>query len=669
MPKISRTIAIDTECTGVDAWHGAKPFFVSMYDGTGEPVFCHWRVDPNTREPLVVREDIQYIQSRIDHADTIIMQNGKFDIRMLTQVGVQWRTEHWDKHQDTLIAGHLLASSAPHDLTTMAMLYLRTNIQPLEDNLKQAVRDSRKVIQRLYPRWRTAREGLQEMPSASGSAYAFDYFFPRTLCEHEDYPTTHNWYTALEQYALADPVITYKLWEWQWGEIKRRQLEKIYHESMKLPRIVSRMEATGVTINGDRHQALIQEYREECTRLESICMNLSNGVLETMPKSGCSNGLKKTLFEVLQLPVVGRTPKTGEPSTNKGAIEAWLATLPENTKQYRFVKNLSGFRSRSRAIGDMEGYQRAWLPIEEKDGWWVLHPSLNQTGTVTLRFSSNDPNEQNISKKEGFNLRYLFGPAPGREWWSFDYSNLELRIPAYEAEETEMVHLFEHPEEPPFYGSYHMLIFETLHPEKFAKHGMASKKVFASTWYQWTKNGNFAIQYGAVESSGTADRAYHVQGAQRRIRQRFNKITQLSNRMISFAERHGYVETIPDRTVDPLRGYPLQCQRTERGKILATVPLSYHVQGTAMWVTRKAMTLVQNYFDTLEVDALLVMQVHDELVIDLPKSQNSEHNLPIVKHVKKLMCSVGDDIGVPLEVGVERHEDNWSTGTTIKVQL
>ena len=75
--------------------------------------------------------------------------------------------------------------------------------------------------------------------------------------------------------------------------------------------------------------------------------------------------------------------------------------------------------------------------------------------------------------------------------------------PAYEAGEEEMISLFEKPDEPPYFGSNHLLAFDILHPDKWDRDDpeglLKAKKEYASTWYQWTKNGNFAVQYGAME--------------------------------------------------------------------------------------------------------------------------------------------------------------------------
>lgn len=288
------------------------------------------------------------------------------------------------------------------------------------------------------------------------------------------------------------------------------------------------------------------------------------------------------------------------------------------------------------------------------------------TGTNTLRWSSSNPNSQNISKKESFNLRRCFGPAPGREWWSLDYQNLELRIPAFEAGEDELIEVFLHPERPPYFGSYHLAVFDTLHPELFARHGKAVKTLFEATWYQWVKNGNFATLYGAQEAK--ADATYRVPGAFRRIQGRFRKMAALSDRMKAQADRLGFVETIPDRSVDPARGYPILTARTEWGRVLPTTPLNYHIQSTAMWCTARAMVRCQERLDEWRAgdgfDGHMVLQVHDELVTDFPFSENMG-NLWRVKEIARLMEMSGEGIGVPTPVTVEYNPVNWADGVPV----
>ncbi len=298
----------------------------------------------------------------------------------------------------------------------------------------------------------------------------------------------------------------------------------------------------------------------------------------------------------------------------------------------------------------------------------------------TLRWSSSEPNLQNVSKQGEFSLRPCFGPEPDREWWALDAANIELRIPAYEAGEEEMLQLFERPNDPPYFGSNHLLVSHILHPKLFeecrGEGGIIDGRIFKSryddSWYQWVKNGNFAVQYGAIEQSGTADRAYHVPGAQKRIQARFRKIAQLNQQMIRQAEVKGYVETIPDRSIDPTQGYPLQCTRTEWGRILPTVPLNYHVQGTAMWWMGRAMSrcsaLLHQWRIEGVIDAWIVSQVHDELIFSFPKGSTFRTNLPFVRQLKYQMELGGSQeygIGIPIPVTIKYHPVHWGEGESI----
>jgi len=135
------------------------------------------------------------------------------------------------------------------------------------------------------------------------------------------------------------------------------------------------------------------------------------------------------------------------------------------------------------------------------------------------------------------------------------------------------------------------------------------------------------------------------------------------------------VETLPDKTVDPKRGYPLYCSRAEWGGVLPTVPLNYHVQGTAMWWMMKAMIRCQNYLDKLNMEASsgreyhLVMQVHDELVFDFPRGETPQENLLVILEIKRLMELGGEDISIPTPVSCEYHAENWAEGVKIGIAI
>lgn len=671
-------IALDSETTGIDLRHGAKAFYVTICNELGQISYWEWAVDPLTREPLVDAADLWEIGQAINDADEIVCQNVKFDVvalHALRPEGWQWEEWPWEKTHETLYSGHLLASGQPHDLTTMSMVYLGINIKPLEEAVDLAIKEARKIADSKYPTWRIAAKGLPEMPSAKEKVYKYDMWLPRAVAKAEKYALGHPWWTVVRDYSNADSDCTVRLWKRHRELLEEKELWSIYQTRQKILPIVYGMESRGVTVNGHNLTEQYDAFKIGSTEAGAKCLAIAADLQSSfdvpleLPKSGVNNLLRDFIFNTMQLPVVGYTDG-GAPALSKDELGHYLVTLEEGPK-LDFITSLMDKRSRDTAIQYMDGYKRYWLPMAD-EGFAVLHPSLNPTGTNTLRWSSSNPNEQNISKKEKFNLRYCFGPAPGREWWSCDAQNIELRIPAFEAGEKEMIELFLHPERPPYFGSYHMLIFDTLHPKLFAEHGMECKNVFDSTWYQWTKNGNFAIQYGAQEESGTADAAYHVPGAQSRIQGRFVNIKALSDRQFEHAQRFGYVNTMPDRTVNPERGYPVQCTRTKWGKIKPTVPLSYHVQSTAMWWMMKAMIRcdwqLHDWTCSDPRGYYMILQVHDEIVFDFPAGRGPEpwlEHRPLIRKLQHLMAEGGNDLGLPTPVSCKYHAHTWSKGISV----
>jgi DNA polymerase I-like protein with 3'-5' exonuclease and polymerase domains len=765
MPKL---LSVDCETTGIDLRFGTKPFFVTTSDEEGEQRYWEWGVDPLTREPSIPEEDIDDIEELINSSEYLILQNCKFDIAALgtvrPSIASNWR---WDKTYDTLIAGHILASNRPHNLTDMAMQYLGWDIEPFEKRLNKYTEEARRYCRSNLPDWRIAKEGYSDMPSAKGKVWKFDTWLPLTLVRHlfenstakKEYERTgrvlhpnsakskkayheagwiyfppgikggvypngegHPWWTVLSDYANPDSLSTMMLWEKMEKILGERDLWEIFLERMKCLPVAYRMENIGITISKSRLEELQEEYKEESDKAGRICLNVARSFGEeiTLPKTGNNGAMLKFCFETLKLPPLKRSSKTGAPSLDKTVLEAYEATLPPNSKAMTFIKSLKAKRKRDTARTYMEGYKRfwkPWIPVwegavdEDGSGFYVLHPSLNPTGTDTLRWSSSNPNEQNISKQEGFNLRKAFGPAPGREWWSLDAKNIEARLPAYKSGERELISLYEKPDEPPYYGSAHLLNFHTVYADLWDKElkevgiekvGPHCKKKYASTWYQWCKNGGFAVQYGAVDrpdGKGTADRAFHRSGAHALLKNRFSKLETLNQWCIRNAEKFGYVETMPDRTVNPKRGYPLLCTRTEYGRILPTVPLNFYIQGTACWWIMRAMIKVQakldEWRDSDGFNGSIIMQVHDELVLDFPKSfvhpkedlarENIEKeggegdrkrvmsrtsktsNLWRIRIIQGLMEECGQDLvpSIPTPTGVEYHEVNWGEGDTL----
>lgn len=810
--------SLDTETTGIDFHHGAKPFFVTVCQEDLTQTYWEWSVDPMTRQPILPEEDMEQISNLIiTSGDSIVGQNLKFDVKALSRVGIPTEPHKFPfpKIHDTLIAGHLLYSNKPHNLTDMAIQYLGVDIEPLEKALEEAVKECRRLAKRDYPSWRIAKEGLPDMPSAKEKTWRYDMWLPRTLaiemdlpqpnpeCNHQwieslskespghscRYCNGQRWWIVLSDYSNADSAVTIRLWQEQRKMLEQRKLWKIYLERMKLVPIIYQMEELGIPISRER----LCELREQFTQLSEnhgkVCTQIANGYMtdesemlkawgiytqfkipehtpvdiaadmlaekgETeaeqsirnsrrydlkLPRSGNNKSLTEFCFSERYLNLPARKfGKSDTPSLDKTVMDYYLSSLPEDSVQLKFIKALTTKRKRDTALNFVDSYESFMVPVPltaeliasfgsqvALEKYCLIYSSLNQTGTDTLRMSMSNPNGQQISKQENINLRYMFGPLPGREWFPTDYENLELRIPGYEAGEAQMIALFEKPDEAPFFGSYHLLNASIVYPDLFNKpicprcldtgdytdestktkrtcspHQAkvptchikgAFKTLYDSTWYQWIKNAGFALIYGCQEAK--FDETCKRNGGYAALRKKLPALFRLSEHWIRFAEQRGYVETIPDRAVDPDRGYPILCSRTEWGGISPTIPLNYHVQSTAMWCTSKAMVRIHNFFESLNRGELfngrrwvypttgkyyLVLQVHDELVPDCPvapaKWKNGPgkgkpswvYNWPVIRHCRELMEQSGDDIGIPLKVSVSHCALTWSKGEKIK---
>ena len=163
-----------------------------------------------------------------------------------------------------------------------------------------------------------------------------------------------------------------------------------------------------------------------------------------------------------------------------------------------------------------------------------------------------------------------------------------------------------------------------------------------------------------------ADKAFHRQGSYKRLKAKFSRLDDLNRRCVAQAQKHGFVETIPDGTVNPRRGYPLFCRRGDDGLVLPTTPLNYRTQGTAGWWMVKAINRCgARLFEwrAKGFDAWMILTVHDELVFDFPSRPKDDlMQRRRIEELRRLMEQGGNDIGVPTPVSVKRHAISWGEG-------
>ena len=440
----------------------------------------------------------------------------------------------------------------------------------------------------------------------------------------------------------------------------------------------------------------IKHWNEE--RPEDLsCPKCRRGTKKT---SGASRQLTTIQRDNLKLPVI-ESQKTGNATLDKDAMQEYLLTTEGSVQE--FIRALLDKRKHGTDLTYMKSYQRFWVPVPDAPGYYRVHPSLNPCGTDHLRWASNSPNLQNVSVQEErcdecdghgcpvcggtgksrLSVRACFGPAPGREWWDFDFRNLEKRIPVYECWEESLIEVFEKPDEPPYWGSDHNVLCSLLWPEEYftintdpkigptgiglhlIKDGFKRKH---SMKYKKGKNTNFAKQYGAGKRK--VDSTAGVVGAFEKIERGLPKIAQLQAHYLRLAEKTGFVETLPDRTIDPNRGYPILAAMTEGGRVLSTTPFNYHVSGTACWVKNTALVRCAAQCAKWRAngfDAHIPLEVHDSILFDFPRGTTPQENLPRAMVLKGLMEQSGEDLipCIPTPVSMSYHIETWAKETPI----
>lgn len=701
---MSKFLTVDTETAGKDFFHSSRPFIVTTCTSDGAQWLCEWNVDPLTRKVKVDPRDCAHLRELIASYETIVFHNSKFDIKALATVGV---SVPWSKVEDTLVASHVLHSSAPHNLTDLASAWLNENIAPYEVELEKAVKTARRRVSSarlkdkrgsgsdrdsVIARWRIAEEGMSDLPIAKGGGadgegklWRNDYWLPAAFVRYfPDDPEFKGWREVVTQYANIDSSVTALLWPVLRDQLIKRGHWKIYRAKFAATPAAYRMEQRGVTLNLSVMRELQEQYTEEAEELAGVCVGIarSYGYALELPQGPTNGSLDDFVFgravrpdgrkrdaklprlhaaDTLNLRPVKET-ESGAPSFDSDARDMYLAELDPTSKAYCFVESFGRRCELDTGLSYLAGYERF---LVSENGQYVLHPNMNTVGTATTRWSHSNPNSANVSERSVVNARSCFCPGPGREWYSLDAAGIELIIPAKRANEEEVLDVMMNPDKPPYYGSYHLFVFDILHPELFAKYGK-NVKTECKREYSETKNFNFCRQYGGGEAKG--DATARVKGASRRVGSRLSRIDALSKQTIAQANATGRVVTVPDKSVDPDHGYPIMCRRGAWGNISPTVPFAYFVSGTAGWWLNRAVVRcdeqLERWREEEGYDGYMILSVHDELVFDLPLDKGD--NIPRVHQLRRLMEQGGTDMGIPTPVKIERHIVSWAVGEEIK---
>lgn len=586
-------LAVDTETTGTDFFHGCAPFMVSACDGETVYIF-EGEVNPWTRDVYWDDDVLQQIRELLQSAKKLIFHNACFDIRALEVIGI---AVDWEKIEDTLVASHCICSGDTHNLKDLAVKYLHYWDDD-EQDLADAVQSARARAQR--EGYATAKEGHKHFPGLAGAVSwsKMDYWLAPEECR---------------MYAGKDAERTWLLWRIFKQSLQTDSLWEVYKVRRSLLRIVYDMTTEGVNFNKEDAFEFIEDSLTEMETLRKEIKMLAGIQYKFDPNK--RDHLIDLIHTKLKIPVMFHTKGSDAdkltPSMDKNALN-WY----EENYDAPAITKLAEYRKKQTKVRYMESYIK-WLAADGR-----IHSNTNITGTRETRQSSSAPNMQNIDKA----LAHYFCPPPGYVWLDLDMVNVELRIWTYMVGNKDLLEIFESG------GSVHLAVAEVLHPELFKRLGPSGFKqriVSPQNEYTKTKNGNFALIYGATEQK--ANQTYGVQNAVALIVRRFPEIGKFmldtSNEVWDNVLRVG----VP--SVHTWGGYRLDVPVDEPFKAA-----NYKVQGTAGYIMGLCMIGLNNSFYYQETNSRLIQQVHDSLKIQIPIFKGMKHAITGMLHDMEEAC-------------------------------
>lgn len=379
--------------------------------------------------------------------------------------------------------------------------------------------------------------------------------------------------------------------------------------------LLTRMEARGIRIEAQLLQRMSLEMegalaraRQEIFELAGVEFNVDS------PKQ-----LREVLFTRMGLRSRRRTIKSGEASTDAQTLEELAGTHPiaQRLLEYREMAKLKGTYVDS-------------LPRMVNPATGRVHTTYHPTGAATGRLSSSDPNLQNVPVRSelGRRIREAFVPEQGHLFLACDYSQIELRVLAHLAGDAELAGAFR--------------VGEDIHRHTAARIFNVDPELVTSTMRRRAKAVNFGVLYGMSETRLAREQGISRVEAHRFIEayfERFGAVRSYIEGVRDRVRREGLVRTLFGR----VRLFPQLLQRTNRAvqEQALRAAVNATIQGTAADLMKLAMVRVESGLERTGCEAHLLLQVHDELLLEVPERWLE----PVAATVKQAMEQV-----YPLEV-------------------
>ena len=428
-------------------------------------------------------------------------------------------------------------------------------------------------------------------------------------------------------YAAEDADITLRLHQTLWRRLSTEAaLCALYRDiEMPLVPVLARIERNGAFVS---RQTLADHSHELAQRLDAL--EAQAHALAGQPFNlGSPKQLGEILFEKLELPVIKKTPK-GAPSTAEEVLQELAVDypLPALLMEYRSLSKLKS--TYTDKLPDM---------IDPTTG--RVHTSYHQAVTATGRLSSSDPNLQNIPIRtdEGRRIRQAFCAPEGRRIVAADYSQIELRIMAHLSQDDGLLRAFA--QDLDVHSATAAEVFDVALEDVSADQRRKAKAI------------NFGLIYGM--SAFGLGRQLHIgrAEAQAYIDKYFARYPGVANymqRTRAVAHEQGFVETLMGRR---LYLPEINARNKQRQQAAERTAINAPMQGTAADIIKLAMIAVDDWLAHTGIDALMIMQVHDELVFEVAAPQVDE----LARALPGLMAGVASlDVPLLVEVGAGH---NW----------
>lgn len=427
------------------------------------------------------------------------------------------------------------------------------------------------------------------------------------------------------RYSAEDALCAVRLWEVLRPKLTSEKLMQVFSEiDLPLVQILGKMECQGISVDRKYLEALGKDFEKDLLAIEQKIQAFSAGPINlNSPKQ-----LAQLLFDQLKLPPQGKT-KTGY-STDASVLEALASQheVPALLLEYREISKLKGTY-----IDPLPSM------IDPKTG--KIHAGFHQTVAATGRLSSSDPNLQNIPVRteRGAKIRRAFIPSPGNVLISADYSQIELRLLAHLSQDPELVAAFKQDAD--------------VHKRTAAEIFSISEKEVSPRQREIAKAINFGLMYGKSAFGLSQELKIPRKEAQEIIERyfkRYSAVKKLLDSQIREATEKGFVTTAFGRKrhlPDIHSRNPAVRGNAER------MAMNTPIQGTAADLMKLAMISLDEALTQSGSKAKLVVQVHDEVLLDCPQDEVESTQKLVVKALETAM-----ELSVPLKANSSVGE-NW----------